>query len=129
MVAKILALVVFMLGAIVALLWVTLEVAGAVTEGADWVWYLALGLIAVPLLAFVILTLRSRTRGMVALTVTATVLLAGVLLTYPDGSVACTPGGGQSASADAPVEGLDAGALLDDDDAAPDAAEAAGDCN
>ena len=34
--------VVFMLGATVALLWVTLELVNAVAEGAGWVWYLAL---------------------------------------------------------------------------------------
>lgn len=127
MVAKLLLLVTFIFGAVVALLWITVEAAGAVTDGSDWIWYLALGLTVVPAILFLIAMLRSRTRATIALTATAAVLLGGVLLTYPNGSVACTPTEATGGGAGTAVEGLDNGTLIEDVDVAVDD-EAAGTC-
>jgi hypothetical protein len=109
MIIKLLGLFAFMVGALVAGMWVVIELAGAVAAGADRVWYLAVVVSVVPLVLFVISLIRTRSRGMVALTAAATVLLAAVLLTYPDGGVACTPGAAESggAGASGPIEGLE----------------------
>ena len=122
---KALALLTFICGVVVGLLWITVEAVGAVTDGSDWIWYLALAFTAVPVILFVIAALRFRTRAALVLTVSATVLLGGVLLTYPTDSVACTPATEQVAGEDAAVDGLQDGALLEDEDAA---AADAGNC-
>lgn len=128
MLAKLLVLFTFMFGAMVALLWITVDLAGAVAGGSDWVWYLALGLIAVPTVAFAVALLRSRTRLTIALTVAAGALLGGVLLTYPDSSVACTPVAGESAGGGSQVDGLENGALVDSEDVPEDAQASGSDC-
>jgi hypothetical protein len=118
---------VFMLAIIVALLWVTLELAHAVADGADWIWYLALVLTLVPVLIFAALAVRSRTRGVIVLAVAATALLAGVLLTYPDNSVACTPGAGQSAGGSG-IDTSGLGDVLVEDTGTTSTTASAGDC-
>lgn len=128
MIVKLFAIVVFMAAAIAGVMWVVLELAGAVSEGADWVWYLALGLTVVAVAVVVFAAWRSRTRGMIALTVTATVLLVGVIFTYPTDKAACGPGGDQVANGNGPSDGLDSGALLDDDIQVEEEEVAASDC-
>lgn len=88
---KLIGIFVFMIACLVGALWVTLELAGALAEGTGWVWYLALALALIPTILFAILTVRSRSRGAVLLTVAAGALLVSILLTYPSGNVACGP--------------------------------------
>jgi hypothetical protein len=113
---KALALLTFIFGVVVGLLWILIEAVGAVAKGSDWIWYLALAATAVPAILFVIAALRFRTRAALVLTVSATVLLGGVVLTYPTDSAACTPATEQVAGEDAAVDGLEDGALLEDED-------------
>ena len=100
----------------VALLWIPLEAAGGVSNGSDWVWYIALVLVAIPLIFFAIAAVRSRTRAAVVLTTIGAVLMVGVLLTYPTDSVACTPGAGDGVAAGGSTDGVGDGVQLDDID-------------
>jgi cytochrome bd-type quinol oxidase subunit 2 len=88
---KLVALFVFMVATLVAALWITVELAGAVAEGSDDVWYLAVALTLAAALLILIVLLRGRTRAMVGFLAAATVVLAAVLVTYPDGGPSCTP--------------------------------------
>jgi len=113
---KLTAIITFMLGAIFGVFWIVLELAGAVTEGSDWVWYLALALTIVPAILFLVVAARARTRAVVAFTAVAALLVVGVALTYPTDKAACGPDSGQTANGNGPSDGLDNGALVDDGD-------------
>ena len=52
--AKIAVLLMFLLGIIVAPLWIMVELGNSVAPGADWVWYAALALTAVPAVLFLV---------------------------------------------------------------------------
>lgn len=121
---RIVLLLVFLFGAMVALLWIPVEAAGAVSSGADWVWYIALTLLVIPLIYFAIAAVRSRTQAAVVLTTISAVLLVGVLLTYPNDSVACTPAADTASTGS--TDGIGDGVVLDDIDIEDTAA--AGDC-
>lgn len=125
MIARLLAMVLCMAAFIAGLLWVPLEAVGAVTEGADSAWYIALGLTIAAVIVVVIVTARSRTRGMIGLTAATTVLLVAIVLTYPTDSEPCTPGGGEVAVTDTTGD-LGDGIQVDDADA-PDTS-GANDC-
>ena len=99
-----LAIVVAMAAAVAGVLWVVLEVAGAVSTTGENVWYIALGVTIVAVAFVVIVTARSRTRGMIGLTVSMSVLLVAILLTYPTDKAACTPGSGNNAATTRPRE-------------------------
>lgn len=116
-----------MAAGIAGVLWVSLELAGAVSEGADGVWYIALGLAIAAVVAVVIVAARSRTRGMIGLTVATTVLLVAVVLTYPTDGAPCTPGSGQNAATDPAAGDLGDGIQVEDTDVPTDAA-GANDC-
>ena len=120
-IARLVAIVLCMAAGIAALLWVPLELVGAVSEGADGAWYIALVLTIAAVAAVVFVTARSRSRGMIGLTAAATVMLVAVVLTYPTDSPPCTPGGGQNAATETGGEDLGDGIQVDDADA-PDAA-------
>lgn len=115
-----------MAAGIAGVMWVGLELVGAVSETADSAWYIALGLSIAAVAVVVLVTARSRTRGMIGLTAATTVLLVAVVLTYPTTKEACTPGGGQNAATDTGGADLGDGIQVDDADA-PDAA-GANDC-
>jgi hypothetical protein len=83
-----------MAAGIAGIMWVSLELAGPVSDIADSAWYIALGLAIAAVAAVVFVTARSRTRGMVGLTAATTVLLVAVVLTYPTDAEPCTPGHG-----------------------------------
>jgi len=119
-IARILAIVLCMAAGIAGVLWVSLELAGAVSDTADSAWYIALGLTIVAVAVVVFVTARSRSRGMVVLTAATTVMLVAIVLTYPTDSKPCTPGSGGAAVTD-PTSGLDDGIQVDDADL-PDAA-------
>jgi hypothetical protein len=119
---KFFAILAFMAAGIAGVLWVSLELAGAVSEGADGVWYIALGLAIAAVVSVVLVTARSRTRGMIGLSVAATVLLVAVVATYPTDSTACPPSSGQNTTSDPAVEGLEDEIQVDDPDATTDAA-------
>ena len=133
-IAKLLVLVLFVFGAVVALLWIPIELADSVADGADWIWFLALVLTVVPALLFLVAAIRSRSRGVMALTVLGTALVVGVVLTYPAADVACkSPAAGQSAAGQgagngAGTKGLGAGVLVEDDPTATDSAAVASNC-
>ena len=124
---KVFAIFACMAAGIAGVLWVSLELAGAVSEGADGVWYVALGLAIAAVVSVVIVAARSRTRGMIGLSVAATVLLVAVVATYPTDSAACPPGSGQNTTSDPAVEGLADDIQVDDADATTDTAGSA-DC-
>lgn len=117
---RMLAIVLAMAAGIAGVLWVVLELAGAVSATGTDVWYVALGVTIAAIACVVIVTARSRTRGMIGLTVSMSVLFVAILLTYPSEKSACTPGAGQGATADPALE--DAGIEIDDVDA-PSAAD------
>jgi hypothetical protein len=114
MIARLLAIVLCMAALIAGVMWVSLELVGAVSEGADSGWYIALGLAIAAVAAVVVVTARSRTRGMVGLTGVMTVLLVAVVLTYPTKGEACTPTSGGDAVTDTTA---DPGGGLQVDDA------------
>ncbi len=122
MIARLLAIILCMAAGIAGVMWVGLELAGAVSDTADSAWYIALGLTIAAVAVVVFVTARSRTRGMIGLTAATTVLLVAVVLTYPTAKEACTPGGGQSTATD--TAGEDLGGIQVDDADAPDAAGA-----
>ncbi len=103
---RILAIVLAMAAGIAGVFWVVLELAGAVSTTGEDVWYIALGVTIAAIALIVIVTARSRTRGMIGLTVSMSVLLVAILLTYPTDKAACTPGSGTSAAVDPGLEDL-----------------------
>jgi hypothetical protein len=111
---RMLAIVLAMAAGIAGVLWVVLELAGAVSSTGTDVWYVALGVTIAAIACVVIVTARSRTRGMIGLTVSMSVLFVAILLTYPSEKAPCTPGAGQGAAADPALE--DAGIEIDDVD-------------
>jgi hypothetical protein len=125
-VLKLIALFTFMVGAMVALLWVAVELGDSVADGADWIWYLALVLMLGTTILFAITSVRWRSRGVIVLTVASTALLVAVVLTYPSNGVACTPGTAATESGTSDTSGL--GDVLVDDTGASDATAATGNC-
>ncbi len=113
-----------MAAGIAGVLWVSLELVGAVSKGADSAWYIALGLSIVAVAVVVFVTARSRSRGMIGLTAATTVLLVAVVLTYPTEGEPCAPGGGQAVATDTASEDPGDGIQVDD----PDVPEAPADC-
>ncbi len=118
---RILAIVLAMSAGIAGIMWVVLELAGAVSTTGENVWYIALGVTIAAVAIVVIVTARSRTRGMIGLTVSMSVLLVAILLTYPTDKAACKPGSGQSAGTDPALE--DAGGIIFEDEDAPNASD------
>jgi hypothetical protein len=124
--ARLIALLTFMVGAMVALLWVMVELGDSVAAGADWIWYLALVLTLVPALVFAVTSVRWRSRGPIILTVASTVLLVAVVLTHPNSGAACRPGTTAQDSGTTDTSGL--GDVLVDDSGSTDATASTGDC-
>ncbi len=127
-IVKLVGILVVMSAAIAGVLWVSLELVGAVSKTADSMWYVVLGLAIAAVVFVVLLTVRSRTREMIVLTATTAVLLVAVLLTYPTDSVPCTPGAGQSTTADTAPAGLGDGIVVDDADLETGSQSGSGDC-
>jgi hypothetical protein len=127
-IARLLAIILCMAAGIAGVLWVSLELADAVSEGADGVWYIALGLAIAAVVAAVLVTVRSRTHGMIGLTVAMTVLLVAVVLTYPTDSKPCTPTGGQNAATNPAADDLGDGIQLEDEEIPTDATTSPDDC-
>jgi len=119
-----LAIVLAMSAAIAGVMWVVLELAGAVSSTGQDVWYVALGVTIAAVVFIVIVTARSRTRGMIGLTVSMSVLLVAILLTYPTDKAACTPGSSEVATTDPAFE--DAGGIVFEDEDVPTGGS--GDC-
>jgi cytochrome bd-type quinol oxidase subunit 2 len=97
---KLVAVGVFMIALPVAALWVTIELANSVADGADDTWYLAVAVTLAAAILVLIALLRSRTRAMVGFMAAATIVLVAVLATYPSGGPSCQP---TSAQADTPT--------------------------
>jgi cytochrome bd-type quinol oxidase subunit 2 len=93
---KLVAILAFMIAFVVAALWVTIELADSVAAGADDTWYLAVALTLAAALLVLIALLRSRTRAMVGFMAAATIVLAAVLATYPNGGPSCQPTSAQA---------------------------------
>ncbi len=118
---RILAIVFAMAAGIAGVLWVVLELAGAVSTTGEDVWYIALGVTIAAVVFVVIVTARSRTRGMIGLTVSVSVLLVAILLTYPTDKAACTPGSGASGTTDPALE--NSGGIIFEDEDTPSASD------
>ena len=116
---KLLAIVLAMTAGIAGVLWVVLELAGAVSETGVNIWYVALGVTIAAVVCVVVVTARSRSRGMIGLTVGMSVLLVAILLTYPTEKAPCTPGSGQSAEGGPSTEDLGGIAIEEEDVADP----------
>jgi cytochrome bd-type quinol oxidase subunit 2 len=125
---KLVAIFVFMVAVIVASLWVTLELANAVADGADDVWFLAVGVTLAAALLVLVSLLRSRTRAMVGFMAAATIVLAAVLITYPNSSPPCTPTEAQG-QAQSTASDQDLGGILVEDDPTSATTTTATDCS
>ena len=103
--------IVFGIGALAAVLWIPLEAADAVVDDATNVWYLPVILVGVSVVIFAVITASHRTRGWIALTASAALLLVGLGLTYPSTAVNC-----RSSSTEAAEQPGDGTSVLDDTD-------------